>query len=235
METHIVLMIVTGLIISSSLFLIKNKTLKIIAGTFSWIILILYFAIERIVIYAAVNYSFLTQPMSDLGVTHCGTDTYVLAPYEICSPYHQLMNWTFFLTGLFIFLGAVLLHSVWSKSKSNTFATICISIFGISYLFSGLIPADVNLTWHTLSALPGMIVQLPAMIIAARSIYKTSYILFLWTLLCLIINFLSLILLSLQPIFENIPGGLFQRTLYGSVFLWLTVIGIYVLNRNQHQ
>src|SRR5699024_6017482 len=67
----------------------------------SWISLIIYFIIEYFVIRATTTpYDYLVQPMSDLGVTTCGSGTYVLATYEICAPYHLLVNWTFTFTGI---------------------------------------------------------------------------------------------------------------------------------------
>lgn len=182
---------------------------------------------EAMVIRAATApYSFLKQPMSDLGVTVCGMDTYVLASYRICSPYHWLMNWTFFLTGLAIFIGAVFVYPLWPKKLSIKIATICLCIFGVSYGISGIVPADIHFNWHTLSALPGMIVQIPAMVLISKAIYQRMPALAWWTIVCTVITAASLVMLFLQPVFSNLPGGLLQRILYGSVYIWLTVTAI---------
>ncbi len=225
---HAALMILVAIVAGAVLYLFrKPNKWSIVTGLISWVALSGYFMIEAIVIRATTApYNFLEQPMSDLGVTACGTDTYVLAFYDICSPYHWLMNWTFFLTGLAICIGAIFLHPLWPKARYSKIATVCISLFGISYAISGVIPANVHFYWHTLSSLPGMIVQIPAMILISKVIYKKMPRLAWWTIFCAVVTSGSLFILFLQPVFENIPGGLFQRTLYGSVYWWLTVTSI---------
>lgn len=225
---HVVLMISVTIDAVVALFLLRRPTkLSILIGFISWLAVSAYFMIEAIVIHATTApYDFLKQPMSDLGVTACGTDTYVLAFYDICSPYHWMMNWTFFLTGLAIFIGAIFLYPLWSKARSTKIATVCICIFGTSYAISGVVPANVHFYVHTLSALPGMVVQIPAMILISKTIYKKMPYLACWTIFCTMVTTISLLILFLQPIFNNIPGGLFQRILYGSVYWWLTVTAI---------
>lgn len=188
--------------------------------------------IEAIVIRATTEpYSFLNQPMSDLGVTACGTDTYVLASYMICSPHHWLMNWTFFLTGLFILIGAVLLYPLWPKVRSIKTASIFIGIFGVSYGISGIVPADIDFYWHTLTALPGMVVQIPAMILISIATHKKMPRIFWWTIICTIVTTAALLSLFLQPVFTGVPGGLLQRILYASVYIWLTGTAIGLWSR----
>lgn len=95
---HAAAMIIVTLTVVLAILLFRksNSRLSILIGLISWVALSAYFMIEAIVIRATTEpYSFLNQPMSDLGVTACGTDTYVLASYMICSPHHWLMNWTF--------------------------------------------------------------------------------------------------------------------------------------------
>src|SRR5699024_12435228 len=93
-------------------------------------------------------YDDLVQQMSDLGVITCGFGTYVLATYEICSPYHLLMNWTFTFTGIVIFVGALFLHQCWNDSKLTRVATALLVTYGISYTTSGIVPADISFLWH---------------------------------------------------------------------------------------
>ncbi|GIN70933.1 hypothetical protein J14TS2_14080 [Bacillus sp. J14TS2] len=220
---HEILMILVAIISGLTLFLCRKLNKQtVVIGFICWIALSAYFMIEAIVIRATTApYNFLKQPMSDLGVTTCGTDTYVLAQYDICSPYHWLMNWTFYLTGLAIFIGAILLYRLWPKARASKIATVCICTFGISYGISGIIPADVHFYWHTLSALPGMVVQIPAMILISKVTYKKLPYLAWWTIICTVVTTTSLFILFLQPIFADIPGGLLQRILYGSVYWWL--------------
>ncbi len=231
---HAAAMIIVTLTVVLAILLFRksNSRLSILIGLISWVALSAYFMIEAIVIRATTEpYSFLNQPMSDLGVTACGTDTYVLASYMICSPHHWLMNWTFFLTGLFILIGAVLLYPLWPKVRSIKTASIFIGIFGVSYGISGIVPADIDFYWHTLTALPGMVVQIPAMILISIATHKKMPGIFWWTIICTIVTTAALLSLFLQPVFTGLPGGLLQRILYASVYIWLTGTAIGLWSR----
>ncbi|WP_080873738.1 DUF998 domain-containing protein [Oceanobacillus timonensis] len=227
-EFHAIAMVIVACIVFLSMFLLRKPNRHSIRiGLISWIVLSAYFFIEAMVIRAATApYSFLDQPMSDLGVTSCGTDTYVLATYAICSPYHWLMNWTFFLTGMAILIGAVFLYPLWPKTLSAILASVFIGIFGASYSISGIVPADIHFNWHTLTALPGMVVQVPAMILISIAIYQKMPRLFWWTIICTAVSTGALLSLFLQPVFTDLPGGLLQRILYASVYIWLTGIAV---------
>jgi hypothetical protein len=220
------------LLITVSVLKDKYEITKII-GALSWIGLSLYFIVEFLVIKASTaSYNFLKQPMSDLGVTICGIDTYELAAYEICSPAHLAMNWTFTLTGIAVFTGAIFLHKFWPDNKKTKTATVLLVIFGLSYSISGIFPADINFLVHTFASLPGMFVQIPALIIIGRAIKSTMQKLSKWTYFCLMLNLLSLLLIFLQPVFPELPGGLIQRALYASIWLWMAVTGVVLLNKS---
>lgn len=225
--------LVITLLITVLIFKDKYEFTKNI-GALSWLILSAYFIIEFIVIRGSTaSYNFLKQPMSDLGVTTCGTDTYELAAYEICSQHHLVMNWTFTLTGIVIFTGAIFLHSFWPNSRKVNVATVLFVIFGLSYSVSGIFPADINFLIHTFASLPGMIVQIPALIIIGRAIKNTMPKLSKWTYFCLTLNLLSLLFIFLQLVFPELPGGLIQRLLYASVWLWMIITGAVLLTKDK--
>jgi len=215
--------------------LLRNKPhLSAKIGFISWISLSLYFVIEFIVIQATTApYDLLRQPMSDLGVTSCGTNTYELAAYEICSPYHLIMNWTFTLTGIVIFTGAIFLHQFWMNEWKTSVATVLLVVYGMSYGISGIIPADVDFLWHTLAALPGMVVQIPALILIGLAIKKKMPKLSVWTYVSAFLSTSMLILLFIQPVLPVLPGGLLQRLLYGFVYLWMIVTAIVLWKKFQ--
>lgn len=213
--------------IGITLVLKKTHKIGIFVGVICWLLLSVYFLIEYVVIRASTtDYSVLKQPMSDLGVTACGKDTYLFATYEICSPYHPLMNLAFTLVGIVIFMGTLLLEDQFPKVRNIRLATVLFAIYGISFGISGIVPADSNFLVHTISALPGMFVQIPALLLIARTIKKEWPGLHKWTLFILLINASTMVLIFLQFIYINLPGGLLQRILYGSVFVWMSVTAI---------
>ncbi|MBM7678843.1 hypothetical protein JOD18_003915 [Gracilibacillus alcaliphilus] len=84
---YISMIAVTIIAFCMTLFLRHRHSIAVKIGFISWISLTVYFIMEYIVIQRnTVSYNFLEQPVSDLVVTTCGTDTYVLATYELCSP-----------------------------------------------------------------------------------------------------------------------------------------------------
>ncbi|MGN8646796.1 DUF998 domain-containing protein [Gracilibacillus sp. HCP3S3_G5_1] len=231
--SYFFMMVITILALIFALFF-RKYIIAIKIGFISWILLSVYFPIEYLVIQATTApYNFLTQPMSDLGVTTCGINTHILAPYEVCSPYHLLMNWTFTVTGIVIFVGAICLQQFWPDSKKTKIATGLLVIFGLSYSISGIFPADVSFLWHTLGALPGMVVQIPALLLIGIAIHKTMPILAIWTYISTLLTTCSLVFLFYQPSFINLPGGLLQRILYGSIYLWMTVTAIVLWRKKE--
>lgn len=223
---YILMIIFTIMTFFASFIIRRKQNRSALIGYITWILLSLYFIVEYIVIKTTeAPYNFYKQPMSDLGVTTCGKNTYVIANYLICSPNHLLMNWTFTLTGIAIFVGAILIQPSWPNHRRIKLATILLIIFGLSYSVSGIIPADINFKWHTLSALPGMVVHIPALIMIGNSVKTKWPKLSIWTYVCVFISTTSLLLLFFQP-FVDLPGGLLQRILYGSVYLWMTVTAI---------
>lgn len=126
-------------------------------------------------------------------------------------------------------MGAVLLHQFWPTGRRAGIATALWMIYGASYAISGVVPADLNFSVHTLAALPGMIVQLPAMVLAARMSRGRQPALSRWTWTCLAVSSAALILLFLQSLLPTLPGGLLQRVLYGAIFFWMTGAAAYLL------
>ncbi|KMK76822.1 DUF998 domain-containing protein [Alkalihalobacillus pseudalcaliphilus] len=189
-------------------------------GIASWILTCFYFILEPFFIWSStVPYYFMEQAMSDLGVTACGENTYALGIHEICSPYHFWMNLLFIFNGITLALGVLYIFQFLERTWQTVLATIFIVMLAIGNIFSGIFPADVDLFWHSLFVVIGMVTLFPGMWIYARflSIGKK------WTYLCL--GLLVLVfLLIISIIFVPMPNGLLQRLFYLIVFVWGTVL-----------
>lgn len=230
MNIHYYFMLLLTLIVLGGAWYLHKRQIQFVkAGAWAWVSLSLYFVIEYFVIRATTApYSIRNQPMSDLGITSCGTDTYILAAYEICSPAHLVMNWTFTLTGIVIIIGAVGLHALWPKKRSTKIATGLLIVNGLSYSIAGIVPADIDFWWHTTGSLPGMVVQIPALLLLSRAIRVEMPRLSHWTKFCGYLNVAILLLIFIQP-FIQLPGGLLQRMLYAATWLWMVVTAVMVL------
>ncbi|MFD0557602.1 uncharacterized protein DUF998 [Stackebrandtia endophytica] len=224
------LMGVTGVVALTAAWRLRGWKSAAIVGAVAWLPQIAYFGIEVIVGNAVTQpYDPLLQPMSDLGITTCGIDTYPLADRAICSPRHMLMNWTMSVSGTMTAAGALLLRSQFPRGRRVTAAMWLLVVFGVSNTLAGAIPADLGFTWHVLVSIPGMVVQIPALFLMGAALWKDSPRTAAWSHLCGAVAALSLALLMVQPVLE-LPGGLLQRTLYGAVFLWCTGVAIAVLS-----
>lgn len=216
--------------IISIIFIINKDRWRISksVGFLFWIILILYFPLEAIIINETTEpYHFLTQAMSELGILSCGANTYMLAPHHICSPLAPLMNIIFIVTGILIAAGAILLHRFWGDGTRTRIATGMWVVYGLGYSVSGIYPADVNFWVHMIFSLPSMFLQIPAMIIISQAIKPAMPKLSRFTFICMIISAISLILMAI-----GFPPGLMQRVSYGFVWIWMSAAAIVLWKRD---
>lgn len=222
------LMTVLAIVLIVALLILQRwQRPAVVVGQISWLAISLYFLIEYLVIRATtLPYDPLHQPMSDLGVTGCGEGMYALANYAICSPMHLTINWAFTLAGLMTIAGALSLRYWLPSGRKMRAITVLWVIYGLSNVAAGIVPADIDFWLHTLGSLPSMVVQIPALILIALVFGKPRPLLALWTWTAAVVTTASLMLLFVQPGPLNVPGGLLQRILYGSVYLWMSVTAI---------
>ena len=125
-------------------------------GAASWVLTVV-FLVGQIVAQSAwkgpPGYSVLNDAISDLGVTVCGTVSIAGIQGYYCSPLHEVMNASFILTGAFILLGAYLTRDAWPHDGKVRSGLVLIALTGIGKVASGLNPANVNFTLHSLGAL----------------------------------------------------------------------------------
>ncbi|MCM3095565.1 DUF998 domain-containing protein [Priestia megaterium] len=185
-------------------------------GILSWFATCLYFLVEPFfILTSTASYSFLYHAMSDLGVTSCGTYTYSIAPYEICSPHHFWMNVLFIINGLTLSIGVLYISQNLKKTKITQLATAFILILAVGNIVSGFIPADINLFWHSIFAQLGMITVLAGLWMYASSLTSGKY----WTYGCLV-SLLVILILIMFVFFVPMPIGLLQRLFYLVIFIW---------------
>ncbi|KMS83201.1 hypothetical protein ACZ91_54405 [Streptomyces regensis] len=206
----------------------RRPAARTIVGALAWTLGIAYFAVELPAVAAsAAPYDPLVQPMSDLGVTTCGTGTYPLADYAICSPWHDAVNWAFLLSGLVVALGAWCLHPVGARpgahrSRRSILAATLLVTWGLSMASSGLFPADTHFWTHTLLAVPGMVVHIPALLVLRAALRDARPGLARWTGICATVSIATLTGVVAAPLVPGLGelGGLLQRLLYAVVWVW---------------
>ncbi|GAF65127.1 putative hydrolase [Bacillus sp. TS-2] len=193
-----------------------------VVGIISWLLTCLYFVIEPLFIWTStVPYSYLNQAMSDLGVTACGENTYPSVSFEICSPYAEWMNILFIINGITFIIGVLYLAQYLEINWRNTLATLFILLIGIGNIFSGIYPANIDLFWHSIFVVIGMITIFPGMWMYGKSLARGKY----WTYFCCVTLFVVLLLILLG-IFIYMPLGLLQRLFYFILFIWGFILSI---------
>ncbi|MDQ0205387.1 DUF998 domain-containing protein [Alkalicoccobacillus murimartini] len=185
-------------------------------GIGSWVFAAAYFMYEPFAMAASTApYNWLLQPMSDLGVTECGVNTYPMAGYEICSPHAPIVNSLFLLTSLAIIIGSLFLYQQVKMIRGIGLATILLIIFAVGNGFS-LIPANVSFMWHTIPAVFSMLSVGPALWLYGRNLKKGKWLSYSSSALIglLFIGFFMVAIYKLEI------GGLLQRIFYGVVYIW---------------
>jgi hypothetical membrane protein len=123
------------------------------------------FFVMHLIVQSAWNeprYSWWTNYISDLGAVHCAP----VLGNDVCSPLHAGMNTAFILQGVLLLLGTILTATAWSGHGRRLVWQVMVGLAGVSWIVVGLIPEDVNLTGHSVGALPIFIVGNVALIVA---------------------------------------------------------------------
>lgn len=123
-----------------------------IVGGYLWIGAVQFF-IAQVVVQLAwqTPFSLATNYISDLGNTLCGVYPSGSEIY-VCSPLHAVMNLSFFIQGVIILAGTLLLTSAFHKSIVKDLILILLILTGIGMLGVGIFPENENNKWHVYSA-----------------------------------------------------------------------------------
>lgn len=101
--------------------------------------------------YFSPPYNWISNTVSDLGVTTCTTINQYYRAIQVCSPAHQWVNASTAISGLaMIGLATVRAHT----AGFDRFAGLLWVAAGASTLASALIPADISMEQHTFVSLP---------------------------------------------------------------------------------
>ncbi|MFI9626605.1 DUF998 domain-containing protein [Streptomyces sp. NPDC052042] len=120
----------------------------------AWVTGALQFFSIHLVVESAWSspYSWARNNISDLGNAYCAMQSQP-EPRYICSPAHDLMNFSFVALGALLAVGAVLGRSLWLSSRTAKLARLLLAGAGIGFAVVGLAPADVYENQHVLGAM----------------------------------------------------------------------------------
>lgn len=198
-----------------------------IVGGFLWFSIVQYF-VMMVVVQAAwtTPYSIVMHAISDLGAVNCG----VFEGRDVCSPWHVASNVSWTLTGLSIFLGAVLLWRAFAGGTIGRVGLIIMMVAGVGELLVGLNPQDTS-ELHIPAALVAILGGQAAIVLLGVSLTRRPA----WRgpgiagVALGIVGVTSSIVLFVVGLNEYF--GLIERIAAYPILIWLVLAGVAVLRR----
>src|ERR1051326_8396097 len=194
-------------------------------GPLGWMAAVSYFVVQVLVAEAWKNpaYSWLHNSISDLGNTAC--------KHPVCSPRHAWMNGEFFVLGLIMATGAVLIYQEFTERgpEERLRARVGLAMFvicGLGAIVVARFPENVSGTMHVVGAIPGIGAGTVGIFILARGLTLPER-LRVPMLIVPPIAVLAGILFGLH-IHLGIGAGTMERIAAYPETLWLIVFGFYI-------
>ncbi|MGM9472645.1 DUF998 domain-containing protein [Pseudarthrobacter sp. YS3] len=213
-------------------------------GAWSVLSVLQYFAAEAAVIGAWAGprpYDLRTGYISDLGAIHCG----IYDGREVCSPLNWLMNASFVVQGLGMFLGALLLSTallrvaarpgaaVQPRRRKPWVAAAAVRVLtgtaGAGTVLVGLVPEDVGSGWHFVGAVMYFIAgALALLVLGLLWLHKTPMAWFI--LACGLVSAAALVTAGLTRLDVPEPGTL-ERLMGYPVTVGMATAGLVIARR----
>ncbi|MEJ7848755.1 MAG: DUF998 domain-containing protein [Pyrinomonadaceae bacterium] len=130
-----------------------TSKIRIKAAGLIWICAVQFFVAQAVVQAAwTTPFSLATNYISDLGNTACADYPTAGEVAYVCSPLYALMNLSFFLQGVIIIAGTLLIGPLQRRGRAKSFVLILLVLTGIGMLGVGNFPENVNNDGHVYSA-----------------------------------------------------------------------------------
>ena len=184
-------------------------------GAAGWVLIAGYFVAEAVVLAAMPTaYDAATSSISSLGEIHCAGG--------ICSPLHDLMNWSFVVTGILVAVGSVGLNTLLPPSGRNRLVLALLIVTAISCTATGFVPIDTNESLHQLVAIPTFIARNAALALLILPIYRRWPTIGVLTATACVTGTLGM----LAILTTDLPFGVVERIAVYPFSLWAVVVGV---------
>ena len=179
------------------------------------------------------RYSWWTNYISDLGAVGCAP----VLGNDVCSPLHAAMNTAFVLQGVLLLAGVLLTANAWAARGNRRVWQVMVGLSGVSWIVVGLVPEDVDLTVHSIGALPIFILGNVALVVAGTSASTRDRPVARVAALVLgvvgLLGFALTVLAVANP--QGVIGiGFAERVTVFPLQLWALVTGIGLVTRARH-
>lgn len=190
-------------------------------GPLMWISSIQYLVVQTITAMAwkTVPYSWANNMISDLGNTTCS----LFKGRGICSPLHDLMNVSFVIMGVTMFMGSVLIYQELRKKLSLKIGFSLMALAGIGFILVGLFPENISAFLHSFGAFLIFTVSNVSLVVLglALSLHMSDKI--RW---CVILSGLIALIAAILPDYLGV-GGMERLIVYPQT-IWIIIFGTYM-------
>ncbi len=207
----------------------------VLLGGMLWILSLEFFVGQAVAQFAWVGpppYSIVSDAVSNLGVTACGTVSIGGASGYYCSPLYYVMNASFVVTGLALLLGLWFARAAWPTDGAMKAGLALVAVAGAGKVVVGLSPANVDFTVHVLGSL-GIIVGDIGMIVTGRALLAS------WRGLGRVTEVLGVVgLLGILVFFvagHSGFGGVLERVGDYPLVVWAGAVGLTLVMRWRRQ
>jgi hypothetical membrane protein len=206
-------------------------------GAVCWILSLEFFAGQAVAQAAwRTPYSLLTNTISDLGNTACGTwppasvnlKPLGLSASYVCSPRHTVMNASFIAAGVLILLGVYLTRSVWPRRRLTAWGMALLAVAGVGKIIVGLVPENSGgdlILLHLFGAVLGILCALIGILLLGLATWSTRRGVALASLAMALIGLLGAVITKIATGGVH-DLGLLERLMEGSIFVWLASMGL---------
>jgi hypothetical membrane protein len=218
------------------------STEQLVLGGVLWISTLVYF-VGQAIAHAAwkTPYSLIDNPISDLGITTCGTwpppgvGTQIAArlgtPHGyLCSPLHDVMNVSFILTGALLLLGLYVTRTQWPRRRLTTWGLAFLSLAGLGKIVVGLAPENVLIP-HAIGGLGNPCGSIGLVLLGLAVLRERRWV-GIFSIVLGGVGLLALPAGSLLVLAIGHGTGAAERVGNYPVIVWAVVLGISLMRRS---
>lgn len=201
-------------------------TKQVVFGGFCWLLTLSFF-VGQIIAQSQMRtpYSLATNEISDLGVTTCGPVTVFTYHATVCSPLHAVMNGMFIVTGLLFLLGIIGTRRAWPRRRLSIWGLAFLALAGAGEILAGLMPENVNLGLHVLSALLGIPGASISLLLLGTAVWRGQRWVGIFSQLC---GTVGLFGFFIAPSI-GLAAGAAERLASYPTAVWMIVLGGFLL------
>jgi hypothetical membrane protein len=206
-------------------------------GAVLWILALEFFAGQAVAQAAwRTPYSLLTNSISDLGNTACGTwppasvnlARLGLSASYVCSPRHWVMNASFIAAGVLIMAGLYLTRSQWPRRRLTAWAVTLLAVAGVGKIIVGLVPENTVILLHLLGASLGILCALIGILLLGLATWSTRRGVAVTSLVLALTGLLGAVITKAATSGLR-DYGLAERLTESAIFAWLALMGLVFL------